>query len=59
MEVEGGGCITTTKTIDIFPCSLTPHMLRKLFDLRMMNDVVEFLDKTQKTVNDMKLADSR
>ena len=55
MGVEGGGCITTTKTIDILPCPLTPHMLRKHFDLRMMNDVIEFLDKTEKTVNDMGL----
>lgn len=32
---------------------LTPYILRTLCDLRMMDDVVECLDKTQKTVNEM------
>ena len=33
-------------------------MQRKLCDLRMMDDVVECLDKTKKTVNEMDLGES-
>ena len=32
---------------------LTPYILRTLCDLRMTDDVVECLDKTQKTVNEV------